>query len=107
MKRLLCLLLLTVCLYAQTKPDVTEFMLFKRKEPIKVGEVSLALRGTDKDHQRYNLDLYINGQRLELKDHYAHIPIRFYVADEMEAHEIVVTSVSDDEITGRLVSPAK
>jgi hypothetical protein len=107
MKRILCLLLLTVCLFAQSKPDITEFMLFKRKDPIKVGDVSLALRGTDKNHQKYNIDLIIDNQRLELKDQYAKIPIRFYVGTETEAHELVITSVSDDQVTGRIVSPAK
>lgn len=110
MKKILSLLALSVCLIAQSslaqvKSDVTDFMLFKRKEPIKVGDVSLVLRGTDKSHQRYNIDLIIDNQRIELKDQYAKIPIRFYVGAEAEAHEIVVMSVADDQITGRLVSP--
>ena len=107
MTKIASLLALSVCLFAQSKTDVTDFMLFKRKDPIKVGDVSLVLRGTDKNHQRYNIDLFIDNQRIEFKDQYAKIPIRFYVGTEMEAHEIVVTSVSDDQIVGRIVVPAK
>jgi hypothetical protein len=105
MNRLLLLLSLAVCLVAQSKTDVTDFTLFKRKDPIKIGDVSLALRGTDKNHQRYNIDLVIDGQRFELKDQLAKFPIRFYAGTSTEAHEIVVTSVADDQIVGRLVSP--
>lgn len=105
MKRFLLLLSLAVCLVAQSKPEVTDFTIFKRKDPIKVGDVSLALRGTDKNHQRYNLDLIIDGQRFELKDQLARFPIRFYAGTNTEAHEIVVLSVADDQITGRLTGP--
>ncbi len=89
----------------QTSPDTTEFTLFKRKDPIQVGEVGLALRGTDKAHQRFQLDLTIDGQKLELKDMYTRIPLRFYVGTNTQAHELVVIRVADDQIVGRLVSP--
>jgi hypothetical protein len=97
--------LLGAVLAAQPAADTVEFTLFKRAEPIQVGEVGLILRSTDVGKQRFALVLLIDGHRIERKDLDIKIPLYFYVGDRQEPHELVVMRVGQDQIVGRLRTP--
>jgi hypothetical protein len=105
MKPLIASLALAITLAAQTARDVTEFTLFKRKDPIKVGDVSLILKGTDVNKQRYNLVIIVDDHSIERKDLDIKVPFFVYVGANASPHELVVTKVSDNQIVGRLISP--
>lgn len=104
LKQLLAVFILATVLAAQSA-DTIEFTLFKRSEPIQVGDVGLVLRGTDVNKQRYALILVIEGHRIERKDLDIKIPLYFYVGENTQPHELVVTKVGQDQIVGRLRSP--
>ena len=93
-------------LAAQAARDLVEFTLFKRPEPTKVGDVSLVLKGTDANKQRYNIELtFPDGHKIEKKDQDIRIPIFLYIGADTTPHELVVTKVLQDQIVGRLLSP--
>ena len=105
MKTIFAVLLLAVTLAAQTARDITEFTLFKRADPIQVGEVGLILQKTDVNKQRYNLTIVVDNHRIEKKDLDIKVPFFVYVGANTSPHELVVTKVGADQISGRLISP--
>ncbi|MEO8099554.1 MAG: hypothetical protein ABI811_17785 [Acidobacteriota bacterium] len=109
MKPILASLALLACLTgllaAQVARDLVEFTLFKRPEPTKVGDISLVLKGTDTSKQRYNIEITVDGHKIEKKDQDIRIPIFLYIGADTLPHEIVVTKVTQDQIVGRLLSP--
>ena len=106
MRTILAMLVLALALAAQSARDVTEFTLFKQKDAMKVGPVELILKETDINKQRFKLILVIGGHQIEKKDQDIQIPIFFYTSDTAERpHELVITRVAKDQITGRVVSP--
>ena len=105
MKKLLAILALAVTLSAQTARDITEFTLFKRKDPIKVGDVSLLLKDVDVNRQRYKIVIIVDDHEIEKKDMDIKVPFYVYVGNNTSPHELVVTKVADNQIVGRLISP--
>jgi hypothetical protein len=105
MKILIATLFLALTLAAQTARDATEFTLFKRADPIKVGDIGLILKSTDVNKQRYNVIIIVDDHRIERKDMDIKVPFYVYVGANTAPHELVVTKVAQDQIVGRLVSP--
>ncbi len=105
MKTVFAILILAVSLAAQAARETTEFTLFKRTEPTLMGAVGMILKGTDAAKQRFTIELQIDGRKLERKDLDIQVPFYFYVGSNTQAHELVITKVSQDQIVGRLVSP--
>jgi hypothetical protein len=105
-KRAISLVLLAASLTAQPARDVAEFTLFKQKSPIEVGGIQLQLKETDVSKQRYKIVVMIQNRQVEFKDVWAQVPIYFYTSDnQRQPHELIVTRVEKDQISGRLVSP--
>jgi hypothetical protein len=106
MRTIFAILAFALCLSAQNGRDVTEFTLFKQKEPMMVGPIGLILKETDPNKQRFKVVLVINGRQIERRDQDALIPIFFYAAEgDQQPHELLITRVAKDQITGRVVSP--
>ncbi len=105
MRQFLALLAIAVVLSAQAARSTQEFELFKRPQPTQVGEIGLFLKGTDVKKQRFSLNLVVDGHTIEKNDLDIKIPLYVYVGKDTQPHELVVTKVSADQITGRLVSP--
>lgn len=82
-----------------------EFMLFKRDQPTQVGMIGLTLKGTNVGKQRFNLDLIVDGHKIERKDLDIKIPLYIYVGTNTQPHEIVVIKVEADQIVGRMSGP--
>jgi hypothetical protein len=85
--------------------DYIEFTLYKRKDPIKLGDVSVLLKKTDAKANTYTLELQANDRKLEKKDKTANEPVQFYVGRERQPHELVVNEVGKDMIVGYLAIP--
>lgn len=105
MKKLFATLLLALTLAAQTARDITEFTLFKRDDPIKVGDIGLILKDADVKHQRFKIVIIVDEHSIEKKDMDIKVPFYIYVGNNTSPHELVVTKVGDNQIMGRLVSP--
>jgi chromosome segregation ATPase len=85
--------------------DYTEFTLYKRKEPIKLGQVSILLKKTDVKANRYSLDLLVDDRKIEKKDRDVNEPVQFYVGNNRQPYELVVNQVGKDQIIGYLATP--
>jgi hypothetical protein len=79
--------------------------LFKAKDPVRVGEISMVLKKADTKNSRYSVDLYINDLKVEKRDRVINEPLQFYVGAGKEPHELVVNRVGKDQIVGYLASP--
>ncbi len=85
--------------------DYTEFTLFKSKEPVKVGDISVLLKKTDVKKSRYSIEIYVNDLQIEKKDRTINEPLQFFLGTEKQPHELVVNRVTQDQIVGYLASP--
>jgi chromosome segregation ATPase len=85
--------------------NYTEFTLYKRKEPIKLDDVSILLKKTDVKANRYTLELVVDDRKIEKKDRDVNEPVQFYVGDNRQPYELVVNQVGKDQIVGYLATP--
>lgn len=83
----------------------TEFTLYKTKQPIKVGDVSILLKKADVKANRYTLELQVDDRKVEKKDRSVNEPLQFYVGNDRQPHELVVNQVGKDLIVGYLAAP--
>jgi len=85
--------------------NYTEFTLYKRKEPVKLGDISILLKKADVKANRYTLELQVDDRTIEKKDKTANEPVQFYVGRNGQPHELVVNQVGKDQIVGYLATP--
>ena len=83
----------------------TEFTLYKRKDPIKLADVSILLKKADAKSNSYTLELLVDDHKIEKKDRQANEPLQFYVGGSRQPHELVVNQVGKDLIVGYLATP--
>lgn len=82
-----------------------EFTLYKGKEPVKLGDVSILLKKADIKTSLYTLELRVDDRKIEKKDRSANEPLQFYVGRGRQQHELVVNQVGKDLIVGYLATP--
>jgi DNA repair exonuclease SbcCD ATPase subunit len=82
-----------------------EFTLYKGKEPVKLGDVSILLKKADVKASLYTLELRVDDRKIEKKDRSANEPLQFYVGGSRQPHELVVNEVGKDLIVGYLATP--
>jgi DNA repair exonuclease SbcCD ATPase subunit len=82
-----------------------EFTLYKGKEPVKLGDVSVLLKKADVKASLYTLELRVDDRKIEKKDRSANEPLQFYVGASRQPHELVVNEVGKDLIVGYLATP--
>ena len=82
-----------------------EFDLPKEKQPRRVGDVSMQLRGADPKKQKYSILLIAEDARNEKKDKTVNEPVQFYMGRTHTLYEIVVNKVSKDRVSGYLATP--
>lgn len=101
----LAVLTMALSLAAQTARDITEFTLFKRTDPIKVGDLNLILKDVDVNRQRFKIIVIVDDHPIEKKDMDIKVPFYVYVGNNTTPHELVITKVGQNQITGRVISP--
>jgi len=82
-----------------------EFTLYKGKEPVKLGDVSILLKKADIKASLYTLELRVDDRKIEKKDRSANEPLQFYVGRGRQPHELVVNQVGKDLVVGYLATP--
>ena len=87
--------------------EYLEFDLRKSKTPLRVGAVSLQLRGTDIKRQRYTVHLIADDRTIEKKDKTTNEPVQFYQEGYRQPTEIVVNQIYKDRIVGYVSFPMR
>ena len=85
--------------------NYTEFDLGKEKQPRRVGDVSLLLKKTDPNKQKYTVELIAEDSRTEKKDKGVYEPVQFYMGRTRNLYELVVNKIDKDRIKGYLATP--
>ncbi|HKD07917.1 MAG TPA: hypothetical protein VKB79_18605 [Bryobacteraceae bacterium] len=83
--------------------DIVEFSLKKQKNMQKVSDISLRLDKTDPKKNKFTVVLVADDKTVEKKDRNINEPLQFYVSKSL--YEVVVNTVSKDQITGYLSKP--
>lgn len=81
-----------------------EFTLNKgQKKP--VGTVSMELRKADSKHNRFTVDIFADDKTYQKKDRNVNEPLQFYSGKTPALYEVVVNSISKNQISGYLSTP--
>jgi hypothetical protein len=87
--------------------EYIEFGLKKNQKPPfqRVGDIQLTLTKTDVKRHKYSLMIQADDNRLEKKDRTTNEPVQFLVGRDQLRYELVINSVTKDEIRGYLSTP--
>ena len=94
-----------VALEKRGQRNFFEFDLSKEKEFSHAGPISLSLRHADTKHQRYNLMMLVDDNRLEKKNVDLYEPIWISSSDAPQPVEIVVNKITKNHIHGYVSAP--
>lgn len=84
--------------------NIIKFNISKKTKGYqKVGDISLELKKTDPKKNRFTLDVNADDKITEKKDRNINEPLQFYVSNSL--YELVVNTVSKENITGYLSTP--
>jgi chromosome segregation ATPase len=83
--------------------NIVEFSLKKQKTMQRVGDISLRLDKADQKKNRFTVMVMADDKTVEKKDKTVNEPLQFYVSKAL--YEVVVNSVSKDQISGYLSTP--
>jgi hypothetical protein len=82
-----------------------EFDLSRSKEFSRTGPISLSLRHADTKHERYNMMLLVNDNRIEKKDVDLYEPVWISSSSGPQPLEIVVNKITKNHIHGYISGP--
>ena len=71
----------------------------------RVGDIQISLTKTDAKKHKYSVMIQADDNRLEKKDRTTNEPVQFLVGRDQLRYEIVINSVTKDEIRGYLSTP--
>jgi hypothetical protein len=70
-----------------------------------VSTVSLELRKADVKHSRYTLYVFADDKKIEKKNRELNEPVQFYTGKDNFLYELVVNSISKNEVKGYIATP--
>jgi chromosome segregation ATPase len=82
-----------------------EFDIRKSKQPVRVGDIALKLKKTNRKRGRFTLEVVADDRAIEKKDRTLNEPLQFYVSGARQPYEIVVNEVEKNRIVGYLATP--
>ena len=83
-----------------------EFTLLRGKPPTRVSTVSLQLKSVDPKKNRFTLSVLADDKTVEKRDRNTEEPLQFYTGkDHQSLYEIVVLTVTKNQVTGYLSTP--
>lgn len=87
--------------------EYVELQIKKNQKPPfqRIGDVQFQLTKTDVKRQKYSVLIQVDDNRLEKKDRTANEPVQFLVGRDQLRYELVINSVTKDEIRGYLSTP--
>lgn len=87
--------------------DYFPFEISKNGAIQKVADVGLKLDKANVKGNQFNLEIFINGQRLQKKNRALNEPIYFYVAGQTKPYEVVIQKINKNLVVGYLSAPKK
>lgn len=86
--------------------NYTEFDIVKTNKPVRVADIQLQLKKTDRKRNKFTMEVFADDKRIEKKDKTANEPIQFYVGGRgSQPYELVINTVGKDRIAGYLSTP--
>jgi DNA repair exonuclease SbcCD ATPase subunit len=85
--------------------NIYEFTISRNQGLQKVGNIQIGLRKSDMKRNRYTVDVLADDKKVAKTDKGINEPVQFYVSGGRQPYEIVVNTVSKDQITGYLATP--
>jgi F0F1-type ATP synthase membrane subunit b/b' len=85
--------------------DYIEFTADGKGKPVKVGNVTVELRGTNPGRYQFTLALIVEDKRVEKRNRTINEPIYFYTHGARQPLELVVNQVSKNKVVGYLSVP--
>jgi len=82
-----------------------EFDLTKSKQFQRVGPLTLALRKADTKHKSYNLEMFVDDNKLSKKNVNLYEPIWIHTENESQPVQVVVNRVGKDMVLGYVSAP--
>jgi len=84
--------------------NIVKFNISKKSRGFqKVGDIALALKNTDPKKNKFTLQVQADDKLTEKKDRNINEPLQFYVSSSL--YELVVNTVSKDDVSGYLSTP--
>jgi chromosome segregation ATPase len=86
--------------------NYTEFDIAKSNKPVRVADIQLQLKKTDRKRNKFTMEVFADDKRIEKRDKTVNEPIQFYVGGRgSQPYELVINKVSKDRIAGYLSTP--
>ena len=85
--------------------DYFEFDIRKQKQPIRVGDIALKLKKTNRKKGRFTLDVIADDKTVEKKERTLNEPLQFYTLSARQPYELVINEVHKNRIVGYLAVP--
>ncbi len=82
-----------------------EFDIRKSKAPVRVGDIALKLKSTNRKKGRFTVEVVADDRAIEKKNRTLNEPLQFYVSGARQPYEIVVNEVEKNRIVGYLATP--
>jgi len=85
--------------------DYFEFDIRTDDKQVRVGDIMVQLRSTNKERGRFTLDVIADDRRVEKRQRSLNEPLQFYTSSSRQPYELVVNTVERNHITGYLAVP--
>lgn len=85
--------------------DYFEFEIPKKNQPVKVEDIRLILKKTDRKKGKYTLQVIVDDNKLEKKDRVINEPLQFLVGRNRLRYEVVINWVQKNSAGGYLSIP--
>ncbi len=82
-----------------------EFTLHKGSQPTLLSTIKLQLKKADEKHSRFTLNVSSDDKNIEKKDKGLDEPVQFYTGKSPVLYELVVNSITKNQVSGYLATP--
>ncbi len=85
--------------------DYLEFTVDGKGNPVKVGSITVELRGTNPNRNQFSVALVVEDKRVEKRNRTINEPIYFYTRGARQPLELVINQVLKNKVVGYLSVP--
>jgi hypothetical protein len=85
--------------------DYVEFTVVGKNKPVKVGNVTVELKGVNEKRNQFNIAMTVEDKRFEKKNRALNEPIFFYTSGTHIPEEIVINKAGKDTVSGYVSIP--